>query len=624
MNKKELATVVVLILLIPVVMIIDQRFFQSPPPDAPLPSEMADDADTETDAVATPRATPRATPEPSVIAPADADDTDAPPAIGEVEPTEFEDPPPEAPDVEPRTLTLANDLVSLEVGNFGAGVHRVELKGYPATIQDNQAKKNEDPWEPIRFDFSKSPALVYQSSGLNARAPFEMEALDAGRTVRFTREIAPGIHFQREMRLEDDYTVRVVDSFTNHTDVETAIQELPLWLGPMYPLENVSQKFGPFLGVDAFHTAGIGVKHYLKDIRKAVRNYEGVYEKSVDAGLDWFTVKNKFFTQVLTIQSGDHPGGRGLSIRASAGDDDAQIGMIQSGVRLGSDIIQPGATMSREFQYYVGPMLSGNLKELGMGQDAMIDVRLWRIFVPIGKLMLNGLNGLYGVVGNWGVAIILLTVVVRMLFWPLTAKGAENMKKMSELSPQIKEIKEKYKSNPQKMNQAMGQFYKENKVNPMAGCLPMVVQIPVFFSLYGVLRIAVELRFAEFLWVRDLSEPENLFLLFGFPVNILPLTMGATMILQQRMTPSTMDEQQRKIMMMMPIVFLFITYGMPSGLLLYWTTSNIISIYQSWHTRRKQARKGDATPAVAQSKPGAGQLQKRKPQGNAQGKNKKK
>ncbi len=610
MNKKELATVVVLILLIPVVLEIDRRFFKPMAPEAPVPAETVEDAEApaETDAP------PRATPEPSIIAPAETEETDAPPAIGEVGPPEVEAAEPVETDVEPRTLVLANDLLSLEVGNFGAGVLRVELKEYEHGIQDRQARKNDEPWDPIRFDFSDSPALVYKSSGLNARFPFEMELMDAGRTVRFTREVSPGIHFQRDMRLGDDYTVRVIDSFTNHTDSEKAIQELPLWLGPMYPLENVSQKFGPFLGVDAFHTAGIGVKHYLKDIRKAVRNVDGLYEKSVDAGLDWFTAKNKFFTQVLTIRPGDHPGGRGLNIRATAGNGDAQIGMVQSGVRLGSDVIQPGATMSREFQYYVGPMLSGNLRELGMGQDAMIDVRLWRIFVPIGKLMLNGLNGLYSVVGNWGVAIILLTVVVRMLFWPLTAKGAENMKKMSELSPQIKEIKEKYKSNPQKMNQAMGQFYKEHKVNPMAGCLPMIVQIPVFFSLYGVLRIAVELRFAEFLWVKDLSEPENLFFLFGFPVNILPLTMGATMILQQRMTPSTMDDQQRKIMMMMPVVFLFVTYGMPSGLLLYWTTSNVISIYQSWHTRRKQAKKGDATPAapqVAETK----QLPKRKPAG---------
>jgi YidC/Oxa1 family membrane protein insertase len=133
----------------------------------------------------------------------------------------------------------------------------------------------------------------------------------------------------------------------------------------------------------------------------------------------------------------------------------------------------------------------------------------------------------------------------------------------------------------------------------MAGCLPMFVQIPVFIALYGTLRVAVELRFAEFLWIRDLSEQEALFFVAGFPVNILPLTMGATMIWQQRLTPGTMDEQQRKIMMMMPVVFLFISYNMPAGLLLYWTASNLISIYQSWHTKKREAKRLAANPAPA-------------------------
>jgi len=289
---------------------------------------------------------------------------------------------------------------------------------------------------------------------------------------------------------------------------------------------------------------------------------------------------------------------KSLKMRARQGEGDIRVGMAQAAVLLEGVTLQPGQDMVREYSYYVGPIDMENLKALGGDQEEVIDFRLFRIFVPLGKLMMTGLNMLHEVTGNWGVAIILLTFVVRMLFWPLTQKGAENMKKMSELSPQMKEMREKYKNNPQKLNQEMSKFYKEHKVNPMAGCLPMLVQIPVFISLYGVLRVAVDLRFAEFLWINDLSEQEALFFIAGFPVNILPLTMGATMILQQRLTPSNMDEQQRKIMMMMPIVFLFITYTMPSGLLLYWTTSNLISIYQTTHTRRRDAKKEAAnTPS---------------------------
>ena len=612
MNKKDLATVVLLILLIPVVLEIDRRFFQTDPVDMPPPP-------VDEEVVTPPRREPAA---PGLVAaPGDEGEEDAPPAVVDLEDAppavvEVEEVAPEVDrDMEEITHVLRNELVSVDVSNFGAGIRRVVLEDYEASIQDNQARDNDEPWEPITLDFSDAPALVYAVAGFNHRAGFEVEVLEPGRLIQLSRQVG-NLRFVREILLGEDYTLEIRDQFINTGDQALRLQDMPIWLGRMYPLENVSQKFGPFLGVDAFHRGGIGVKHYLKQITKDVRRADSMKEERVNERLDWFTVKNKFFTQVLTLRPGEHSGALALLYRALPGEGDARVGMVQSGAVIeGVERFEAGQVHERVFQYYVGPILSDNLRELGMGQEAMIDVRLWRIFVPLGKLMLTGLNSFYAIVGNWGVAIILLTVVVRLLFWPLTAKGAANMKKMSELSPQIKEIKEKYKNNPQKMNQAMGQLYRDNKVNPMAGCLPMIVQIPVFFSLYGVLRIAVELRYADFLWVKDLSEPEHLFFLFGFPVNLLPLTMGATMILQQRMTPSSMDEQQRKIMMMMPVVFLVFTYNMPSGLLLYWTTSNLISIFQSWHTRRNQKAVGGGVAAPAPAVQGPTQLTKRKPTG---------
>jgi YidC/Oxa1 family membrane protein insertase len=370
----------------------------------------------------------------------------------------------------------------------------------------------------------------------------------------------------------------------------------------MRPIEGISQKFGPYVGIDAEHTGDSGVQRYWKDIRKGLKTNE-TFEETIGQGVKWISVKNKFFTQVLTLESGDESGSRGITVRGGRGEGEALIGSARPSVRLDSATLEPGGLMRRAYTYYVGPVSMDRLQALGGGQEKVIDFRLFRVFVPIATLMMKGLNTLHGFTGNWGVAIILLTFVVRMLFWPLTQKGAENMKRMSELSPQMKALREKYNNNPQKLNQEMAAFYKEHKVNPMAGCLPMLVQIPVFISLYGVLRVAVELRFADFLWIRDLSEQEAIFMLGGFTVNILPLTMGATMILQQRLTPSNMDPQQQKIMTMMPIVFLFITYTMPSGLLLYWTTSNLVSIYQTTHTRRRDAKReaakegGSAAPA---------------------------
>jgi len=596
MNKKELATVVALILLIPVVLLVDRRFVKPLFPE-PLPTPVPE--------VMEPRETesPSRTPD-AIAAPAIAPVERIPEAVERV---------PVPASVPESTFTLQNQQLTLEVTNRGAGIRFASLNDFPKTLADNQAKGNVEEWTPIQFSFDEEPALALDGGLLPLGTVFQAEELEAGNAIRFTAVLEEGgLRFERTLRLGEGYVVRVNDRWINSLGETVRIPEHTLWLGRMLPLEDVSQRFGPFLGVDARHIGGEGIRHYVKQIAKWAKDAEQIREERIDIGFDWFTAKNKFFTQVLTVLPSDLAGAAGLRIRTRAGSGDARVGMVQPGARFGAEELPAGQTLERNFTYYVGPMKLENLRELGQGQHGMIDVRLWPIFVPIGRLMMNGLNGLYSVVRNWGVAIILLTVVVRMLFWPLTQKGAENMKKMSEISPQIKEIREKYKSNPQKMQQATAALYKENKVNPMAGCLPMFVQIPVFFSLYGVLRVAVELRFAEFLWVKDLSEQEALFFIAGFPVNILPLTMGATMILQQRMTPGTMDEQQRKIMMFMPIMFLFICYNMPAGLLLYWTTSNLISIYQSWHTRKSQARKTAAQPPAAPA-PAAAPLKKRSP-----------
>ncbi len=567
MNKKELATVAFLILMIFVWLQIDARFIKPLFPDPPAPV-----------ATATP-ALPEAVP------------TGSPALVAASESPEAPLPSVEVPNlaVEAQTLVLSNALVSLRVSNMGAGVEEAVLSAFPESLTDPS---------PVRMDFVGSPALVYDVPGLNRAAAFQMEAIDE-RSVRFTRELPGGLRFTRVLSLAaDSYVVTVTDAWQNPGATELPLASLPIWVGQMLPRPEVSQKFGPFLGIDARHS-GRGVKHYVKAITKGVGKTDGLWEETIGQPLDWFGVKNKFFTQVLTVGKSDWPGAEALLMRARKGEGDARIGMVQAATRLGASVIPPERTLERSYTYYVGPISMDNLRALGLEQEEIIDFRLWPFFVPVGKLLMRGLTGLYSVTGNWGVAILLLTFIVRMLFWPLTQKGTDNMKRMSQYGPQMKELREKYKNNPQKLNVEMAAFYKEHKINPMAGCLPMFVQIPVFIALYGTLRVAVELRFAEFLWIRDLSEQEALFFVAGFPVNILPLTMGATMIWQQRLTPGTMDEQQRKIMMMMPVVFLFISYNMPAGLLLYWTASNLISIYQSWHTKKREAKRLAANPAPA-------------------------
>jgi len=193
-----------------------------------------------------------------------------------------------------------------------------------------------------------------------------------------------------------------------------------------------------------------------------------------------------------------------------------------------------------------------------------------------------------------------LTVIVRIPFIPLVNKGQKSMRKLQELQPKLTEVREKYKKDPQRMQKETMEIYKKYKVNPMGGCLPMLLQIPVFFALYKVLMVAIELRDAPFiLWIRDLSAPDTLFghfpssfpLVGGFALGPLPIAMGITMVIQQKMTPSSLDPAQNKMMMLMPVVFTFLFLNFASGLVLYWLVNNIFSIAQQSYTNARSAKR---------------------------------
>ncbi|MDP2168651.1 MAG: membrane protein insertase YidC [Thermodesulfovibrionales bacterium] len=230
------------------------------------------------------------------------------------------------------------------------------------------------------------------------------------------------------------------------------------------------------------------------------------------------------------------------------------------------------------FLIYAGPKEHDKLSELGAGLEHIVDFGFFSI---IARPLFWFLKFLHRFVGNWGWAIVILTIVIRIPFIPIVNKGQRAMKRLQELQPRMQEIKEKYKKDPQKMQAEMAGLYKKHKVNPMGGCLPMLLQIPVFFALYKVLLISIELRGAPFmLWVTDLSQKD--------PYYVLPIVMGITMVLQQKMTPSTGDPKQQKLMMFMPVIFTFMFLSFASGLVLYWLVNNILSIAQQFYINKKK------------------------------------
>lgn len=252
-------------------------------------------------------------------------------------------------------------------------------------------------------------------------------------------------------------------------------------------------------------------------------------------------------------------------------------------------VIPPSASMDYNFKLFAGPKEISILEKAGYKLDRAINLG-W--FHSIGYPLLIVLKWLYGLIPNYGVAIILLTIIVRIIFFPLSISSYRSMKKLQIIQPELKEIQKKYANDREKLSREMWELYRRHKVNPFGGCLPMLIQIPVFIALYQVLMNAIELRHAPFvLWMKDLSVPDMLFYipLFShqFPLRVLPILMGLSMYIQQKITPMAGDPQQVKIMMWMPAILTVMLYGLPSGLTLYWTVSNLLSIIQQLYINKK-------------------------------------
>jgi YidC/Oxa1 family membrane protein insertase len=266
--------------------------------------------------------------------------------------------------------------------------------------------------------------------------------------------------------------------------------------------------------------------------------------------------------------------------------------LTAAGVIVPAPKVEPGATATVSVPLYAGPQEQDKLAKLAPGLDLSVDYG-WLTIIAVPLFWL--LSWFYQWVGNWGVAIIILTVIIKLLFYPLSEASYRSMAKMRVLAPKLQRLKEQYGEDRQRMQQAMMEMYKTEKINPLGGCLPIVVQIPVFIALYWVLLASVELRHAPFmLWINDLSRPDPWF--------ILPLLMGSTMIIQTRLNPVPPDPIQAKVMKIMPVAFSVFFFFFPAGLVLYWLVNNVLSIAQQWNINRVLERSNLAPRRTKSSK----------------------
>jgi YidC/Oxa1 family membrane protein insertase len=309
------------------------------------------------------------------------------------------------------------------------------------------------------------------------------------------------------------------------------------------------------------------------------------YNESIK-GAEWVAATDQFFTTLIAplTDKADAVWGRRFDV-----DPTQKIYGIEGAMHMPGFQLQSGQTYSVRFEIYTGPKLYHKLATLPHNEAEVMELGFFKI---ISQALLNALNTLHSILWNsYAAAILALTTIVKLVLWPLQNKANRSARQMAALSPKMQELREKYKDDPTKMNQELMKLYKEYGINPVGGCLPMVIQIPIFFGLFTMLRQAVELRNATFFWIHDLSQPDTVaridILGWSIPINILPLIMAATSFWMMHLTPKSGDPTQQRMMMFTPLIFIVFCYNFAAALALYYTTQNLLTILQLYHNRRQ-------------------------------------
>ena len=397
--------------------------------------------------------------------------------------------------------------------------------------------------------------------------------------LTFSQVSASGVQLEKQLTFEaTKYQVAVVVRIRNLAAAGDAPLETRLAWGP--GLRNGHDKRNA-LQSPTFWLDG---KRHQEDIAKLPG------EKALGGQVAWAAVQDSYFAAALL------PKEAGLQAFVQKGPHDQPI----IGLATAKQGLAPGGQAALRAQFFAGPRDVDVLKSVGQDLDQLVDLG-WFAFLARPALWL--LKLLYGFIGNYGVAIIVVTILQKVAFYPLTTKSMKSMQAMQALQPKVAALQERFKNNPQKKQEETMALYRKYGVNPMGGCLPMLVQIPIFIALYNALSSSVEMWQAHFLWIRDLTQPDSLFTmrLWGpepYNVgNLLGLLMGISMFVQQKMSPTTGDPRQAQMMLwLMPILFTFMFWNFPSGLVLYWFVNNLLQVGQQWLINRKPSRPAAPDP----------------------------
>jgi YidC/Oxa1 family membrane protein insertase len=469
-------------------------------------------------------------------------------------------------------IEVETDLFRIRIDTTGGDLRQADLLEYPATTAADSP--------PFRLLNDSLPNLFIVQSGLRAASgaePTHHAVYSVEQTDYRLQEGADTLVVPLVWRSPEG--VEVVKRYTFHrgsyvVDVEHIVTNNSGsdWQGREY--RQLQRTQVAETGQSTFIYTYMGGVIYSPEEKYEKIKFEDMLEQDLDRTITdgWAAMLQHYFLGALV----PGPGAAEHYYTKTLSNSRYVIGMISPTWRT----IASGDTGVFSTRLFIGPKLQDEMREVATGLELTVDYGLLTV---LSQPLFWLLKFFHKLIGNWGWAIVLVTLVVKLVFFKLSETSYKSMANMRKLTPRLQSLKERYGDDKQKLNQAMMELYKKEKINPLGGCLPILVQIPVFIALYWVLLESVELRQAPFmLWIQDMSSPD--------PYYILPLLMGATMFIQQKLNPAPMDPVQAKVMMVLPVVFTVFFAFFPSGLVLYWVVNNTLSIAQQWViTRRIEA-----------------------------------
>lgn len=493
------------------------------------------------------------------------------------------------PPTEEEIIVLENEKVVFTLSTIGGGIKHAEFKDQKNVGETSLVRINRHGSGPIAGLVGPGETLE------NISYAYKAEQSEPGRTAVFIAKLPTGVIAKKTFSLETakipgrPYFVNLTLELENTTQANFDISQYDLFLGSAAPLH---EKERPDLTGFFWYEGGeIDFKAVTKFDGGWFSSEQSIITGPTDREITYAGVSDQFFTTVIRPEKPAFTRVWGKPAPFTLTPNGRTFSYIRAAISLPSLSLVPGTPVALDYRIYVGPKANTMLRKLdnngsfGEGWGDMMQYGwFWFVSRPLNWILNTlhvGIDKL-ATAQSWGLSIIFLTIIVRIFIWPLHAKSTHTMKRMSKLQPKMKELKEKYGDDPNKLNTEMMGLYRKYGINPLGGCLPMLIQIPIFFGFFQMLNSAVELRDQPFLWVNDLSQPDTVAYLLGLPINLLPIVMAGTSALQMAMMPKTGDKMQQRIMMLMPLMFFFFCYNYASALALYWTTQNIFSIGQTY------------------------------------------